>query len=202
MEHIDGAAAFLRAALWPWILSRAQEHSVRPEVVAAQIWVESAWQPWAVSPAGARGLMQLMPATASQVAKRLGRPYRHLSPISYLHAETISIDLGSAYLRQMWDFWPEIPDAEERLRFALASYNAGPGHISVAAAAARQAEGQPRKYTAWRFAGSPPGARLSWAHTENSVGVDSVRGRYADAKQCLDYVRKVMARIEPRRPAA
>ena len=81
---------------------------------------ESGGDAAAVSPKGARGLMQLMPDTAREVAGELGLPYdeqRLTSDPAYNKA------LGSAYLGKMLDRY----DGQHVL--ALAAYNAGPGKV-------------------------------------------------------------------------
>lgn len=81
---------------------------------------ESAYNPEALSPAGARGLMQLMPATATQLARQLGIP----DPGAYgiLDPQT-NIRLGSTYIRDMLERY-----RGNRLA-ATAAYNAGPGRV-------------------------------------------------------------------------
>jgi membrane-bound lytic murein transglycosylase F len=90
--------------------------------IKAQAMAESSLNPAAVSPVGARGLMQLMPGTSQEVARRLGLPDRP-------HDPRIAILLGVAYDRQLWDMWSAPRPDAERLRLMLASYNAGPGNI-------------------------------------------------------------------------
>lgn len=81
---------------------------------------ESAYNPNALSPAGARGLMQLMPGTATQLSRQLGindpGPYGVLEP-------SLNIRLGSTYLRDMLKRY-----GGNRLA-ATAAYNAGPGRV-------------------------------------------------------------------------
>ena len=79
---------------------------------------ESAFNRNAVSPAGARGLMQLMPGTAELVARRLGVSYSIDRLTSDPH---YNITLGRDYLEQMLDRYNGF------LPLALAAYNAGPG---------------------------------------------------------------------------
>ena len=89
--------------------------------IKAQIMAESAFKPQAISPVGARGLMQLMPGTSMDVAKELGIPDSPFDPY-------INIMMGVYYLRRMWNIFKKERDIE-RLRFALGAYNAGPGNI-------------------------------------------------------------------------
>ena len=81
---------------------------------------ESAYNVEAVSPAGARGLMQVMPGTATQLARQLGisdpGPYGVLDP-------ELNIRLGSTYIRDMLDRY-----RGNRLA-AAAAYNAGPTRV-------------------------------------------------------------------------
>jgi membrane-bound lytic murein transglycosylase F len=90
----------------------------------AQGLCESLLNPEAVSPAGAMGIMQLMPGTAAEMAKRLGIANDPFNP-------EFSIRCGIAYDRRMWDIWKK-EEGIERLRFMFASYNAGAGHILIA----------------------------------------------------------------------
>ena len=92
----------------PLIRQHASHHRIRPELVRAVIQVESAFNPRAVSPKGAMGLMQLMPATAKQ--------FGVIDPFN--PAENIRA--GVSYLRELLDRY----DHDEQL--ALAAYNAGP----------------------------------------------------------------------------
>ena len=95
----------------PLIRQYANLKGIRADLVRAVIQVESAFNPRAVSPKGAMGLMQLMPATAAK--------FGVLDPFN--PAENIRA--GVTYLRQLLDRY----DEDEQL--ALAAYNAGPGAV-------------------------------------------------------------------------
>jgi hypothetical protein len=93
------------------IRQAAAKYSLSPELIRSVIRAESNFQVDAVSPAGARGLMQLMPETA----KELG--------VANVFDVQQNIDGGARYLRQMLDRFGG------DLKRALAAYNAGPGAV-------------------------------------------------------------------------
>lgn len=81
---------------------------------------ESAFNPQVTSPAGAMGLMQLMPSTARETARRLKVPYR--GPAT-LYDPNNNIHLGTSYYRLMLDRF-----GNNRI-LATAAYNAGPRRV-------------------------------------------------------------------------
>lgn len=99
-----------RQRLAPTIQQVASAYQLEPALLHAVISAESSYNPQAHSPKGARGLMQLMPATA----KRFGvsNPY---DPTENLHG-------GARYLRWLLDLFTDLP-------LALAAYNAGEGAV-------------------------------------------------------------------------
>ena len=91
-----------------------------PALVLAVIRQESAFDGRVISRAGARGLMQLMPATAHLVAKKISLPYRRARLIE---DTAYNMRLGRAYLGQL------LEDFEGSTALALAAYNAGPHRV-------------------------------------------------------------------------
>ena len=81
---------------------------------------ESSFDRAAVSHANARGMMQLVPATARETAGKIGLP----ADIARLTRDPdYNIQLGSAYLASLMDYWGN------NAVLAAASYNAGPGNV-------------------------------------------------------------------------
>lgn len=97
----------------PHVAMLAAKYDISPALLDALVWQESRWNAAAVSPAGARGLAQLMPATSRQ----LGVDWRD---------PRANLEGGARYLRQQLDRFDG--DVEK----ALAAYNAGPGRVARA----------------------------------------------------------------------
>jgi len=106
-----------------------QAYPTLPASVSGELWSlahgisrqESSFDPYAVSHAGARGMMQLMVGTAREQAGKMGvgfDSYRLISDPSY------NVSIGSSYLQRMLNIWGgNVP-------LAVASYNAGSGNAS------------------------------------------------------------------------
>ncbi|MEK6716949.1 MAG: transglycosylase SLT domain-containing protein, partial [candidate division NC10 bacterium] len=101
---------------WPVVREQAVKQGLDPFLVTAVIREESAFAPRAVSRAGARGLMQLLPQTAEQVARQYSVPLGGSAP---LEAPEVNIRLGTIHLAEL------LRDHSGSLSLALASYNAG-----------------------------------------------------------------------------
>ncbi|MCH8319073.1 MAG: transporter substrate-binding domain-containing protein, partial [Bacteroidetes bacterium] len=87
-------------------------------LLASQMYQESNFDPDAESWAGAFGLMQLMPATAS------------IYGVDTLSSAAQNVMAGTQYLSWLDNYWKNIIlDRDERIKFVLASYNAGLGHV-------------------------------------------------------------------------
>lgn len=115
-QHADGMA-------WDW------------ELLAVMAYKESRFDSTVTSRKGAMGIMQLMPRTAA----RLG--------LDSTHAMDDHIRAAVRYLSKLDTLWMRaVPDRDQRLRFVLASYNAGPGHIIDAQRLAEQLDLDPRRW--------------------------------------------------------
>src|SRR3954454_3415153 len=103
----DWFREYARIPGWDWRL------------VAAQAFQESRFNPRAHSWAGAVGLMQIMPRTARQLHANAADPKQ-------------SVEAACRYLWTIDEQWKEIKSDSERIKFILASYNVGTGHVQDA----------------------------------------------------------------------
>jgi soluble lytic murein transglycosylase len=99
----------------------AKRFDIDPLTILAVIKVESGFDPFAISTAGAMGLMQLQLATAQDLATRLGIEWTH---DELVFDPDVNILLGTAYLRELLDRF-------DNLDIALAAFHAGPNRIAA-----------------------------------------------------------------------
>jgi soluble lytic murein transglycosylase len=105
---------------WPTPVEVPGGAGVEAALALGIIRQESSFEASTVSPVGARGLMQLMPATAALVARKL----RLTGPVPALTADPgTNMQLGTAYLRDLLDQF------DGMVPLAVAAYNAGPGRV-------------------------------------------------------------------------
>ena len=86
-------------------------------LLASLVYQESRFDPHAKSWVGAGGLMQIMPVTGRELGLK--------DP----HDPRQSLTAGTKYLHQIWEQYDQIPDSIQRIKFTIASYNCGPGHV-------------------------------------------------------------------------
>ena len=113
-SYHDNAVRNLRLNAVPFgnlIRSTADRHDVDGLLVAAVIEAESSFDPCAISDRGAVGLMQVMPAHASEM------------DLDELTQPDLNLELGTRYLRHLLELY------EGNLELTLAAYNAGPANV-------------------------------------------------------------------------
>ena len=128
----------------PLIVRAAQRWSVSAQLLAAQLYAESGFNPFARSPAGAQGIAQFMPGTAA--AMGLADPFD----------PDAAIDAQAHLMRDLLGRFGSVP-------LALAAYNAGPGAVAAAAASRpsrRRPPTSPGSSGCWAAPATCPPARL------------------------------------------
>ncbi len=107
-----------KISIYDTIIKSEARHTDRDwKLLAALIHTESRFNPAIRSKAGASGLMQIMPNTA-----------KNFGITDYMNP-TNNIRCGALYLKYLETFFPEDIYGSERIKFIIASYNVGPGHI-------------------------------------------------------------------------
>lgn len=147
-------------------------------LLAALVYKESRFETTAVSYAGAQGLLQLMPVTL----ERFG--------VTDANDPEESLMAGVRFLKYLDKFWQErVPDSNERIRFILASYNVGHGHVE----------------DAWRLALKFGKDAQRWAEVAHYLERKSkrefyqdpvVKSGYAKGHVAVAYVREVLSLYE------
>ncbi len=120
----DSAPAYFLKMYYPLkygdeIEEHAKERGLDPNLVRALILQESYYNPSAKSGVGATGLMQLMPPTAKEHAKRMGIRFS----ASRLENPDVNVRIGTFHLKMLIDMF------RGNAYFAVASYNAGQGNV-------------------------------------------------------------------------
>lgn len=117
-EHVEYGPYYL-----DWVQDAANFYGLPVMLLLSVIHQESRFEGFAVSSAGARGLMQIMPETGSQIARDLAWPENFT--VEDLKNPYINLQLGANYLgRQLFLFDGDV-------YAALAAYNGGPGNAQV-----------------------------------------------------------------------
>jgi membrane-bound lytic murein transglycosylase F len=134
--HIGNKLKYEQPKIWngqisqydPIIKEYAAQYNFDWKLLAALINQESKFNRGLISPVGAKGLMQVMPSTAKE--------YK-VSPHRLLGSED-NIQVGTKYFHWLYQQFEKeaLLDADNKLKFALAAYNGGIGHISDARALA------------------------------------------------------------------
>lgn len=122
----------------PYYKQFGKENGFDWRLIAAITYKESRFHPDVIGWSGSIGLMQLMPNTA----KKMGARNRE-----ELFDPEINIKVGCKCLKVMYDSYKTIPSTDDRIRFTLASYNAGVGHIKDAQALAKKYGKDPLVWT-------------------------------------------------------
>lgn len=144
--------------------------------LAAQAWSESRFDTTAVSWAGARGLMQLMPRTA----KAYG-----VSTDDIQNPEQ-NIKAAVAYIEELNKILArKVPNENERMKFILGAYNSGIGHVLDAIALAQKYGKNPQKWN------GNVSVALQWKSNPEYFNDEVCRAGYFRGIETVAYVNKV-----------
>lgn len=146
-------------------------------LMAAQCYQESTFDPKAVSFAGAKGLMQIMPGTADHLGVARDKLY---------DPET-NIAAAAKLIKELQQAFSDIRDQYERTNFVLASYNGGSHHIRDAMALARR---DGKNASRWAEV-APYVLKLATAQYYNDP---IVKYGYMRGSETVDYVEKIRSR--------
>jgi membrane-bound lytic murein transglycosylase F len=146
-------------------------------LIAAQAFQESRFNPKARSWAGASGLMQIMPRTAKALKVNVNDPRS-------------SVEGACRYLWQMDETWKKsIANEDERIKFILASYNVGLGHVQDAVRLAEKYGDNPKSWTDVAY-------WLVRKSKRNVYNDPVVKHGYARGTEPVAYVDEILARFE------
>ena len=148
-------------------------------LMAAQCYQESTFDPKAVSFAGAKGLMQIMPGTADVLGL----------PRDQMYDPEQNIAAAAKYLGQLEAKLSDVPGRVERTNFVLASYNGGIHHIRDAMALAKRDGKNPH---VWREVS----AYVLKLATPQYYNDPIVKHGYMRGSETVDYVAKIRQRHE------
>ena len=148
-------------------------------MLAAMVYQESRFNPNADSWAGAFGLMQLMPVTA----ERFG--------IDTSMREGKNIEAGVKFLSYLDDLWDDkVPDSLERVKFILASYNVGHGHVLDAVKLADELGFENQVWD------DNVEQALFLKSNPKYYSMEVVNHGYCRGSEATDYVKKVMTQYQ------
>ncbi|MDR9449376.1 MAG: transporter substrate-binding domain-containing protein [Psychroflexus sp.] len=156
----------------------ADKHNWDWRLLASIIYQESKFKPTSESWVGAQGLMQIMPATA----KDLG--------ITDTTDPQQSVRGGTAYLDQIYDKFDNVEDSIQRLKFTLASYNSGLGHVRDAQRLAAY-----KKLNRYQWDENVEKMILELSKPKN-YNRDFIRYGYVRGREPFNYVRQIFSRYE------
>lgn len=119
-SHHTGLPDFSAWGIAKAIVAESRRHDIDPMLILAIIKIESRFRPDAVSPRGARGLMQILPFVARSFAGDVGFTSDHVD--RNLHDPALNIRLGVHYLMRLKGRF-------EHTKLALIAYNRGPTEV-------------------------------------------------------------------------
>jgi len=163
----------------PLVKELAAKHGWDWRLISAIMYHESRFDPEAESWGGAYGLMQLMPATAESLG------------VADITDPRQNIEGGILLLNWLNDqLKPSLPDSAERVKFVLASYNIGLGHVKDAQ---RLAKKYGKNSQVW---GNNVDYYMKNKSADRYISDSAVKWGYARGEEAYNFVNKVIANYE------
>jgi membrane-bound lytic murein transglycosylase F len=148
------------------------------ELLTSLIYQESHFNNKAIGWGGAFGLMQFMPTTGAKFG------------VDSTSSAEANIIAGTKYIKRLNKMWvSSVPDSLERIKFVLASYNVGPGHVQDAQKLAKKYSDNPAKW-------DDVGYYLLNKSKPEYYNDDVVKHGYCKGHITFKYVNEIMSRYE------
>ncbi len=147
-------------------------------LLAAMVFQESKFNPGLESWAGAKGLMQLMPSTAESYG------------VDDRSNPEQSLEAATKVIKVLWDRFEDVPDTLERIKFTMAAYNCGYGHVVDARTLTRREKLNPN---IWDENVAEAILKLSYPENYNRA---SIKHGYVRGVEPFTYVKQVFDRYE------
>ncbi len=184
---VDGQTRKIVRVYGPTIKHYAELYGLDWRLILATMKQESRFSPTAESHRGAYGLMQLMPGTGEDIARELS-----VEDLSHPHD---NIRGGIYYLRQLYDMFEGAPESD-RIKLALAAYNAGIGRIYDAQELAAYLRENPHEWNAIKDMLPLLSRRYESLHRSVWNQERPKTGFFGNSGETIQYVENVMSHYD------
>jgi hypothetical protein len=178
-----GSFAEIATAQYPVVKRFAEEYHIDWRLILAIMKQESQFQSDAVSSRGARGLMQIMPVTNSELSDELN--------ITTPELPEQNVRVGVYYFSKLLDLFRDAAP-EDRFCLALAAYNAGPGRVYDAQDLAAYFNENPHSWTTIQHLLPLLSKRYYSLHQHVWKGGRPTNGYFKSGRQTTEYVAQIM----------
>ena len=187
-QGLDYTSSHFLQVYGPTIRKYSQKYGFDWRLVLAIMKTESRFRTGASSYRGAKGLMQIMPVTQSQIAEELGFDEGDF------HIPHTNIRGGIYYLGKIYrSFDGEGITEENHIKLTLAAYNAGVGRIADARVMAKYMSDDPNEWESVKTSLSLLSKKYSSLHEHVWDAGRPTNGYYTQWQQTTGYVERIMA---------
>ncbi len=183
LSRLDYGTRQIIRSYGPTIRTYSEKYGFDWRLTLAVIKVESNFLDTAESHRGASGLMQIMPETQQELARAL--------EIENIAEPQSNIRAGLYYLSRMRRYFKDAEESD-RLRLALAAYNAGPGRVFDAQKVAKYLNNDPNSWQSVKDALPMLSKRYYTLHDDIWPNRRPGSGAFRDHRQTIAYVEKII----------